>query len=554
MTLAAASTLNPAVLGCGLLVLAAAWAGQLSRQSEAPAPVGWKWWALLGGAMLVSRWPLLWVPHQQNPDESQLIAGAITLIHDPIFWRSVDGGTAGPFDFFPLLPAAWGDGTTSYAIARVIAVAVVFATLVFAGETAARWGGAAAARFVVLPAATFYACTTHPDFNHYSTELMPALLLAAAGFVVVRGGPSPSPRTLWLFAFLTGSVLWAKLQAVPLALTLGSIVALREIRQRRFRSLLLLLAGALLPAVLFLAEATITGEIENLLIPYFVQNLAYVQAPQFTWLGVAVAQWDNARLDGYLALWIGGSAVAIAFGLACVRPSAVQGKRGMIGATALLLAAGIFSALGPRRPSAHHLYLIVLPLLWLTAATVPFAFAHSGWRRRTWLTGTVLLAVGFIPLVAWRLAARDPFVEINASGLSEERRALATLVRTLSTPNEPLAMWGWRCSLYVEAGRRQATRQAHTEAQIYESRLQGYFLQRYLADFEAANAPVFADAVGPGNFAFTSPRFAHEVFPALREIIRARYTLVTALDGTRIYARNDRLLALKGALPLIPEK
>lgn len=548
MTLAAAS-LSPAFLGGGCLVVSAVWAWQLSRQPDAARPIGWRWWALLGAAMLCLRWPLLWVPHQQNPDESQLIAGAITLRHDPVFWRSVDGGTAGPFDFFPLLPAAWGDGTASYAIARFVAVVVVFFTLVLAGETAARWSGAALARFAVLPAAAFYAFTTHPDFNHYSTELMPGLLLAAAGYVALRGGPSPSSRRLWLCGFLLGSVLWAKLQAVPLAFALGSLVALREIQQRRFAALFPLLAGAALPAVLFLGEATLAGEIENLLLPYFVQNLAYVQAPQFTWIGVATAQWDNARLDGYLALWMIGAATLVALGLTRVRQPEFRSQRGLIGAAVVLLAAGVFSALGPRRPSTHHLYLLVLPLLWLTAATLPLALSHPALRRRAGLTGILFLAIGFVPLVAWRVAAPDPFAGINTSGVSAERRGLVHLVRALSTREEPLAMWGWRCSLYVEAGRRQATRQAHTEAQIYESPLQPYFLQRYLSDFQAAEPPVFADAVGPGNFAFTSPRFAHEMFPALREIIRTRYTLVTTLDGTRVYARNDRLAVLKGSLP-----
>ena len=73
--------------------------------SVAPPP-RWTWWLLLAGALLAFRWPTLWIPHQQNPDESQLIAGAIALRHDPVFRRSVDGGTAGPLDFYPLLPAA----------------------------------------------------------------------------------------------------------------------------------------------------------------------------------------------------------------------------------------------------------------------------------------------------------------------------------------------------------------------------------------------------------------------------------------------------------------
>src|ERR1019366_6860657 len=170
--------LHPAALGWALLLLAIAWSLRTSREPEASAGLGWRWWALAAVTLLCFRWPMLWVQHQLNPDESQLIAGALTLRHDPVFWRSVDGGTAGPVDYYPLLPAAWADGFSSYAVARLIALATAFATVVFAGEALALEAGAALARVAVLPALAAIAFTTYPEFVHYSTELMPALLLA----------------------------------------------------------------------------------------------------------------------------------------------------------------------------------------------------------------------------------------------------------------------------------------------------------------------------------------------------------------------------------------
>src|SRR3954470_20875703 len=41
------------------------------------------------------RWPLFLAARDFNQDESQLIAGARTLLADPVFWRSVDGTTSG---------------------------------------------------------------------------------------------------------------------------------------------------------------------------------------------------------------------------------------------------------------------------------------------------------------------------------------------------------------------------------------------------------------------------------------------------------------------------
>ena len=140
------ATVTSPVLGWLLLMLAAA---AVLGSNRIKAPPRWFWWLVLAGALLAFRWPLLWAPHQQNPDESQLIAGAITLRHDPVFWRSVDGVTAGPLDYYPLLPAAWGDGVASYAIARLIGLATVFGTIVFAGETLALLFGLTVARAAV---------------------------------------------------------------------------------------------------------------------------------------------------------------------------------------------------------------------------------------------------------------------------------------------------------------------------------------------------------------------------------------------------------------------
>ena len=50
--------------------------------------------------LLAWRWPFLLQASEYNPDESQLLAGALTLTRDPVFWRSVDGTTSGPLNFY----------------------------------------------------------------------------------------------------------------------------------------------------------------------------------------------------------------------------------------------------------------------------------------------------------------------------------------------------------------------------------------------------------------------------------------------------------------------
>jgi len=552
---ASAVLLSPAAMIGWTLLLLAGFRGLHAAWVQQPTlSLGWKWWALVAAILLCFRWPLVWVPHQFNPDESQLIAGAITLRHDPVFWRSVDGSTAGPLDYYPLLPAAWGNGLASYAIARLIGLAAVVGTGFFAGEALAIVAGTTVARLAVLPALAFHALTTNPDFTHYSTEVMPVLLLAAAGYAAVGLGAAPSRTRLGMVGLLLGSVPWAKPQAAPLALTLWALVALRELAAKRPRAFIPLVAGSLLPALVCFAGVTLTGETQHMILPFLVRNLGYVREAPLPWDDRIVLQWQNALTDGFLGLWLAGTMAFVVPALLGIR-RAPESLRRVTLAAGILLAVSAWSVVAPSRPSTHHLLFLALPLTWMAGAALALVWPPVGATGRSMkglLIAGLFLACGVLPQVLWRARAGDAFAFFTTAPVRPAHRQLTELVRRFSNPDEPIAIWGWRCSLYVEAGRRQATRQAQSEAQIYANPLQAYFLRRYFEDFQAANPPVFADAVGPGNFAFENRARAHESFAPLRTWVRARYTLVADLDGTRLYVRNDRLALREHALPALP--
>src|SRR5882757_8822920 len=104
---------------------------------------GWRDGAVLGLFLLAWRWPFLLVAREFNPDESQLIAGALTLTRDPVFWRSVDGNTAGPFDFYALLPLHWLGLPLDYFTARLTGLLIIWGTLFLCLRTLARIFGPA---------------------------------------------------------------------------------------------------------------------------------------------------------------------------------------------------------------------------------------------------------------------------------------------------------------------------------------------------------------------------------------------------------------------------
>lgn len=81
--------------------------------------------------VVLMRLPILLFNQEINPDESQIIAHAITLSQYPTYWESVDGTTIGPINNYMLLiPAFLGLGF-DYTAIRLLGLVWVMGSLWF---------------------------------------------------------------------------------------------------------------------------------------------------------------------------------------------------------------------------------------------------------------------------------------------------------------------------------------------------------------------------------------------------------------------------------------
>lgn len=529
-----------------LCLLLAVGVGARQLRGTASPRVQWGFWLLLGAALLCFRWPLISLPHELYPDESQLLAGAITLRYDSLFWRALDMGTAGPLDCYVLMPAAWFPGVAAYAVARVIGTLLVWATLVAIGEALAGITGLAMARVAALPALLFLTFTTSPEYIHHSTELVANLLVALAVLAGARQLRAPAPRYLWMAGLLLGAVPWAKLQLVPLAGAFGMLLIACEWSAGRRREILQLIVAALLPTLLVFVVLTVSDQMEHMIVPYLMQNFLYVQTGRQPLALVAHRQWDQAVTNGYIATWLAGAVLMSAITAIVCRRKIAPATRSLALCALGTLGVATLCILAPGRPYPHYLQLLLIPVTLLVGvAIVPwFAPAANPPGARA---GLLLFFLSLVaPLLALRLSPRpDPYAYYNliATAPSAGHRELVAKLQSLSRPGEALGLWGWRSSLYVETGLRQATHESHPLALLITGPGQAYYLRTYYEKFVANAPPVFVDATGPGNFYFTDRRQGHQLFPRLRDWVQANYTLVAELDGARVYARNDRLAA-----------
>ncbi len=500
----------------------------------------WVFSTLLLLFLIAWRWPYLFCASEYNPDESQFIAGAMALARDPVFWRSVDGVTSGPLDFYALLPLHWLGVPLDYFGARLSALVLTWLTLLLVHRTLRAETSPGAARLALLPSAVFFGAASAPDFVHYSSELAPLALLALA---VHLGGRSPLAAAL-----VAGCLPWAKLQAAPLAVAVVGWQLWCAWRTRPgaavpWRRSAVLLAGAAVPSLLVLGLVAAFGQWEHFHRRFILQNIAYVGRGNPA--GEVLRDMIRfARESVHFFPWLWAVLFFLAAGTALHFGSrgAVPARSALparCGYAALLCGAAVLCIITPLRASLHYLFFLSVP------ATLATGLLLAGlWTRPAVRRPVVALALGcaLAPLAVRARQPHPPMIGQLADHWIHPYTAVGQVLRHWHRDQAHLALWGWMSFAYVEGGLPQATRDTVSQWCILDVRQRDYYRATFLDDMERNRPEVFVDAVGPGSpFFFNRPAEAHEIFPALAERVRRDYHLVVDLQSARVYVRKDFL-------------
>ncbi len=225
-------------------------------------PDGRNWWShrslfvlLLTGALFIFQRDALRANFQLwNPDESEMIAGALTLQERPVFWRDVDGSTHGPLDQWPLLLPALAGDRIDYTSTRVVGAGITVLLLLSLQVALAGRLKEGTARLLVLPAWALFIFNQDPETAQYSSELMPSLLLMLAVAWWPRVLRPERAGWCWLVGAVAGAAPLAKLQAVPLTMWIMVFVLVFFWRETstpgvRWRKTGLLILGAITPHI-----------------------------------------------------------------------------------------------------------------------------------------------------------------------------------------------------------------------------------------------------------------------------------------------------------------
>ncbi len=510
------------------------------------------------GLLFLLRLPSIVYNNEINPDESQMIAQAMTLRQDPVYFRSVDGTTGGPLDsYFLILPSLLGF-PFDFITAHLTAFTLVALGLWLFFLTAQRWFGEMPARLALLPLVFMLGLTQHGDFLHYNSELVAVALLGWSTllYALLLTENRPPIWRLALIGFLLGMVPYGKLQGVPIAAVIGLFAGLAVLVNSALSTLdktlrlVALAIGGLTFSGLFVGFMWLNGVYDDFVTFYIIGNFQYASdsnqllsilyLPSFFPKGEA--------FDWFVKLVF----TVVILSVVVSRRRAVRvvslGWQKM-GFVLLLLLATVYSITRTGSEYVHYLFFLIGPLLLLLARAWEVLLQSSSQSRRQWwplgLLAVFLFVFGL--QMGLRIRQKQPmnaYVSEWQGGWAIQQSPVSKEIAKWATPGDKLAVWGWRCDYYVQAQMPQGVAENHTIRSAFAHPLQATYQQRYVRDMMRSKPAVFVDAVGQNNLWMTDRATqGYELIKSLHGFVKANYQYVGLVHDTRIFVRKDRLNA-----------
>lgn len=432
--------------------------------------------AILAVLFLV-RLPTFIHARELNMDESQMLSQAMKFLLDAVPWRSVDGTSSGPLNSFFLSGFLWLGIPPGYVFLHVLATAMASLLVVTAFLSIRTLATRRAAAWGVAPMTLCVGFSGNPAFLHYSSELLPALLLALACYFLLRWfvGAQKYPeksRSICLFFIgaSLGSAPWCKLQSAPLSLTLAvaATIAIFVYRKNslRWAELLFLCIGLALPSILMVMVVLRAGVWNDFWTSYVLANLAY--AGPFTWARFSRHILLTLRSIEILPLTsVCAFALLLAGYFAYRKPRRVRPgqHQAVIVFFALFSAVSLASVARPAYFFPHYILFLLFPLSCLAAILISWEFPHLGENLRSLLSTAAKLALAAIVFLFHFLWCSPRWIQPHSSRIPMSKLPRPFLASKLPhMPAEWLSGGGCRECTWTQASRRRHAMQSVTSS------------------------------------------------------------------------------------------
>jgi hypothetical protein len=451
-------------------------------------------------------------------------------------------------------------GADGIHLVHAVSILVVVATALLLSEVAGRFGLNAAER---RAAALIYvvAASTGPakDVLAANGEVLMALPAVAAVWVAQSGGRPAVPFQAAAWRWPAAGVLAAaaglvKYQGLAILAPLAVLAAAGARPRVLCARAAGLLAGVALPLAALAGWSWQSGDSEEVLFWMWTYPLRYAGALD-PWQAAANA----LRMSAEWGLTSAGLLVAAARGWPAGRDLSESAAHSALRWVAAVWAAGALAGVAAGGRFFLHYYLQLLPPLCLLAGRgLGCMAAAEGKRRALALTAGLFL----LPLAGYWVVNVAPgrFHPVRTAA-DAVYREIGDFVQAQSRTGESLFVWGNSPEIYHYARRTMGTRFPfcnYHSGKIWGTPSDGtgagidpgLVLQpawgMLFADLEDRRPALIVDAAAAGLDRWQGHAIAR--YPALAEVVAARYRFLAKVAGADIYERLDRSI---GAEPSV---
>lgn len=469
----------------------------------------------------IFRWQAIRFNEEIMVDESMFLADAMRANqygYTP--WHRYDSVTSGPLNTLPLafllrlgLPANF---VFLHAFSALVQALACVAVTILCVRLAGLWTGLA----IGIGSALIFALQQGPDFTHYSSNVVPFLILAAGWVCTIRreadatvGLSMPgSIAAAFIFALGPLAKTQASVPAFACWVALAAWLVFQSWQARRLSRGLVALGGMCVAgAIPFLVTASALWS--NGAIPYFVNSFealrSYAGAPQPARIAKdAVFLLINSQSKVIIGAVVGSLAGAFVMAWLSASRDGRKATAAYAGSAAALLAmlawfaAACFAISMPANYTVSYEIFLYAPATLVCAAAIGL-LKRSSAGLDDGLVASVSVA-GFLAVAATMFgpASKRNFLPNQPSpaalSMDAEQRTVAALKDLGAKPGETLFIWGWAPSVYVHTGMIPATR--FSWAQACTTRFPGYpiFREAMMADLLESNPRFIVDTMQSG--------------------------------------------------------
>jgi hypothetical protein len=500
---------------------------------------------LISAFILLMRIPSLLLD-EQNIDESFWIAGSAAFIESPRLWTSFNTTTSGPLVMLPLILIKVAGFDLSYASARLGGILFcIIPSIIFSYYTFRTLLEEKIARLFTLPLAAFFAFINASDYAAYNGEHMIIMFTSLALFLHTKLLMGNRQRMfLLLYGIALGCLPFTKLQALPIGMALGLVIFAFMIKEKsRPGSYLLLLLGGIIPFSVILLWILLTGDFNDFWIPYILSNLNYGQAGT----GINGSSWLYFKYFVYLLrtlpdsrfyfISVLGFSFLIVITLSATRKIKRKHLFLLVSGAALLLAS--YYAIVKTSFFYPHYFLIAIIPASFTLVILSSIFSDAFQHTSVYKPVLIIFSIFFLAILSIDWIKR---ITVNpvAAKYELKKTAAAQAICKYGKEDDRMAIWGWNAALYVQTALIPGTRYADCYHQLKKSPLQEYYVNTYLEDLKKNKPLIFADAITPKAYEFSSDEYKHQNFPLISNYVRVNYRKVEEVDGIEIFILRDK--------------